>query len=140
MQAADLQDALYAALNVPGVRSLLAQGLAWPAIYADVPQDVDGQDAAAFPYISFGPATVNPFNVKDRLGETSVVQVDIWTRERDFTRNKAIADAVRAAVDRVPLAIDGWITTELQGVTFMRDPDGKTRHGVMLFRVLALPG
>lgn len=139
MQAANMQTALYAALNVPGVRSLLAQGLAHPPIYADVPQDIDGQAEAAFPYVSFGPATITPWNVKDTLGENAVVQIDIWTRERQFTRNKAIADAVRAAIDRVPLAMPGWIDTQMQTTTFMRDPDGKTRRGLMLFRVLALP-
>jgi hypothetical protein len=139
MQAANLQDVLYEALAVPAVLDLLAQGLPQHPIYTDVPQDVDGQREAAFPYLSFGPDTTAPFNDKGALGQSSVVQVSIWTRELDYMRNKAIADQVRLALDRVPLAIDGWITTELESVSFSQDPDGKTRRGLMLFRVLALP-
>lgn len=140
MQSADMQTALFDLLNVASVKALLAQGLAWPPIYTDAPQDDDGQDEGPFPYISFGPATVTPWNTKGGLGERAVVQIDVWTREHDFSQVKAICDAVRTAVDRVPMAIDGWVTTELQAVTYMRDPDGKTKHGVLLFAVLALPG
>lgn len=139
MQSASLQDAMFDALNVPSVTALLAQGLAWPPIYADVPQDDDGQDETPFPYMTFGTTTANPWNTKGALGENSIVQVDVWTREFDFLQCKAIADAVRAALDRVTLGIDGWITTEFQSAAFMRDPDGKTKHGILLFRVLALP-
>ena len=138
MRSAELQDALYAALNVPSVTSLLVQGGAYVPIYTSVPQTDNGEDDAEFPYISFGPETTAPFNDKGQTGGNTVAQVDVWTRELDLHQCKQICDAVRAAVDRQPLALTGHITTEFESAAYTRDPDGKTRHGIMLFRVLYL--
>ena len=138
MRAVELQNALYALMNVPSVTSLLAQGGPYVPIYTDVPQDIDGESEAAFPFVSFGPQNTAPFNDKGQVGQNTLAQVDIWTREHDFAANKAIADAIEAAVDRRQMALTGWIDTHFQSAQFVRDPDGKTRHGIMLFRVLAL--
>jgi hypothetical protein len=138
MRSDELQDAFYAALNVPAVTALLVQGGAYVPIYTSVPQTDNGEDDAEFPYISFGAETTTPFNDKDQLGGSTVAQVDIWTRELDYARCKQIGAAVRSALDRVSLGLTGHITTEFESAVYTPDPDGKTKRGVLLFRILYL--
>jgi hypothetical protein len=51
-----------------------------------------------------------------------------------------VVDAVDARLRRQDLSISGvtHITTELESCTFSRDPDGKTKRALILYRVLWL--
>ena len=133
-----LQTAIFNKLNVTSVTSLLSSSYAGSAIFTDVPQSPDAELPAFFPYIVIGGDTFTPFDDKDATGSTAIVQVDIYARSASMLPVKKIAGAVQAVLDRQELTIagTGWIDTQLDGVDFVRDPDGLTKRGIMQFRVV----
>lgn len=139
MKADDLQTAVYARLNDASVTALLSTAYApLPAIFTDVPQAADSEEAASFPFITFGADAITPYDVKDAPGGSAIVQVDIWDRAASMLDLKALVDAVDARLRRQTLTISGatHITTELDSCTITRDPDGKTKRALVLYRVL----
>lgn len=139
MKAAALQQAIYARLNDVSVTALLSTAyLPLPAIFTDVPQAADSERDSQFPYITIGADTITPFDDKDHPGGSAIAQIDIWSRVKSMLALKAIADAVDARLRRQALSISGvtHITTELESSTFTRDPDGKTKRALVLYRVL----
>lgn len=139
MKADDLQQAVYTRLNNSAVTSLLSTAYSpLVAIFTDVPQSADGEPDANFPYITIGADTITPFDDKDQTGGNALVQIDIWARATSMLGIKTIADAVDARLRRQPLSISGatHITTELESSTTSRDPDGKTKRVLSLYRVL----
>jgi hypothetical protein len=139
MKADDLQQAVYTRLNNSAVTSLLSTAYSpLVAIFTDVPQSADGEADTNFPYITIGADTITPFDDKDQTGGNALVQIDIWARATSMLGIKTIADAVDARLRRQPLSISGatHITTELESSTPSRDPDGKTKRVLSLYRVL----
>ena len=139
MKSDDLQQAIYTRLNDSSVTSLLStyyNPLA--AIFTDVPQADDSELETAFPFITIGGDTINPFDSKDDLGGSAIVQIDVWDRAASMLDLKVLVDAVDARLRRQPLTISGvtHITTELDSCVFSRDPDGKTKRALILYRVL----
>jgi hypothetical protein len=137
--AGPLQQAIYTALNVASVTSLLTTQYAGvPAIFSDVPQASDSELPAFFPYIKIGRDRIRPNNDKDKTGGNAIVQIDVFSRLTTFSQVKAIADAVELVIDRQPLTITGatWVTTELESSDFDLDNDGLTKQAIMQYRVL----
>jgi hypothetical protein len=119
--------------------AMLASGAPHVPIYQDPPETATGEDDTAFPYISFGQDVLTPFNTATEIGGNIVIQLDVWTRERRYRQCKRIADRVRAVLERAAIDVVGLVTVELESASFSADPDGKTKHGVMLFRVVYMP-
>jgi hypothetical protein len=141
MKSDDLQAAIYNRLNDSSVTSLLSTSYSpLVAIFTDVPQAADSELESAFPFITIGADTINPFDSKDDLGGSAIVQIDVWDRATSMLDLKAVVDAVDARLRRQDLSISGvtHITTELESCTFSRDPDGKTKRALILYRVLWL--
>lgn len=141
MKSDDLQTAIYTRLNNSAVTNLLSTYYTpLVAIFTDVPQAADSELETAFPFITIGADTINPFDSKDDLGGSAIVQIDIWDRATSMLDLKAVVDAVDGRLRRQPLTISGvtHITTELESCTFSRDPDGKTKRALILYRVLWL--
>jgi hypothetical protein len=141
MKSDDLQTAIYNRLNDSSVTSLLSISYSpLAAIFTDVPQAADSELETAFPFITIGADTINPFDSKDDLGGSAIVQIDVWDRATSMLDLKAVVDAVDARLRRQDLSISGvtHITTELESCTFSRDPDGKTKRALILYRVLWL--
>lgn len=139
MKADDLQTAVYTRLNDASVTALLSSTYApLAAIFTDVPQAADSELETAFPFITIGADTINPFDSKDDLGGSAIVQIDVWDRASSMLDLKAVVDAVDGRMRRQPLNIAGvtHITTELDSCVFSRDPDGKTKRALILYRVL----
>lgn len=139
MKADDLQTAVYTRLNDASVTALLSTAYnPLPAIFTDVPQAADSELETAFPFITIGADTINPFDSKDDLGGSAVVQIDVWSRASSMLGLKALAEAVDGRMRRQPLNIAGvtHITTEMDNCVFSRDPDGKTKRALILYRVL----
>jgi hypothetical protein len=118
---------------------MAALSTAWntDALFSDVPE-VEGDDDSYFPYISFGPDVAAPWNTKSSLGAEVSVQIDIWSRQSDFTEAKAIASLVYDRLERQPLTIAGahHVTTDIQSITTALDPDGRTRRALILMTVI----
>ena len=139
MKSDDLQTAVYNRLNDSAVTSLLSTYYSpLVAIFTDVPQAADSELESAFPFITIGADTINPFDSKDDLGGSAVVQIDVWDRATSMLDLKTVVDAVDGRMRRQPLSITGvtHITTELDSCNFSRDPDGKTKRALILYRVL----
>jgi len=143
MKAAALQQAVYNRLNDSSVTSLLSTAYSpLVAIFSlgSVPQSADSEDEASFPYLTFYAVSITPFDVKDKVGGSAVVQVDVWARTLSDLAVNQIGDAIDARIRRQPLSIAGatHITSELVTSQLLDDPDGKTKHLVTQYRVLWL--
>jgi hypothetical protein len=139
VKSAALQQAIFTRLNHSSVTALLSTAYApLAAIFTDVPQSIDSEKESNFPFITIGADTINPFDDKSSLGGSAIVQVDIWDRASSMLDLKALADVVDARLRRQALTISGvtHITTELDSSVFTRDPDGKTKRALILYRVL----
>jgi hypothetical protein len=139
MKSAALQQAVFTRLNDSSITALLSTAYApLPAIFTDVPQAIDAEKESNFPFITIGGDTINPFDDKDAPGGNAIVQIDIWDRASSMLDLKALADAVDARLRRQALSISGatHITTEMDSSVFTRDPDGKTKRALILYRVL----
>lgn len=139
MKSAALQQAVFTRLNDASVTALLSTAYApLPAIFTDVPQSINAERDTDFPFITIGADTITPFDDKDAPGGNAIVQIDIWDRASSMLDLKALADVVDVRLRRQALAISGatHITTELESSTFTRDPDGKTKRGLLLYRVM----
>jgi hypothetical protein len=103
-----------------------------------VPQAADSESDAAFPYITFYAPAITPFDSKDKVGGSAIVQIDVWARTLSDLAVNQIGDAVDARIRRQPLSITGatHITSELITSDLMGDPDGKTKHFMAQYRVL----
>jgi hypothetical protein len=139
MNPVGLRQAIFTKLNVSSLTALLTtQYGGLPAVFHEkAPQADDSGSALYFPYVSFWQITDVGFNDKLTNGISALVQVDVWSR-LDTTQCEAIAKAVYDLLHRQPLMLTGQFTTECESMDFQRDPDGKTRHGILRFRVLAL--
>jgi hypothetical protein len=136
---AALQEAIYDQLNNSSVTGLLSTAYSpLVAIFTDVPQAADSNSESFFPFITIGADIVNRYDTKDALGGSVLVQVDVWARATSMLGIKAIADAVDARLRRQALTISGAIHVEtlLESATQLRDPDGKTKRMLMLYRVI----
>lgn len=123
-----LQVALVAALKAAGALPDVVGG----RVYDSVPPD------AAFPYVTLGDGQVLPDKAECVDGVEVSMQVDAWSRQVGYGEVKTIGAAIVAALDDKPLAVAGFNVTvfELESARYLRDPDGKTRHGVITFRGL----
>ncbi len=139
MRMKALQQAIYARINDASVTSLLSAEYS-PSIFTTVPQQVDSGADKYFPFVSFGQDTLGPYDTKSVDGGDVIVQLDVWARKRSMLDLKEICDAIDTRLRHQPLSITGTthIDTDLESVTIIDDPDGKTTHAVMLFRVLYL--
>ena len=141
MKAAALQQAIYTRLNDSSVTSLLSSAYS-PLVpifsIGSVPQSADSESDTAFPYITFSTPAITPFDDKDKVGGSAIVQIDVWARTLSDLAVNQIGDAVDARLRRQPLSISGatHITTELITSELLGDPDGKTKHFVVQYRVL----
>lgn len=132
MNSAGLHQALYSRLaNVTAVSSKVI------GIYSEVPQAAQSEDDAAFPFITLGPHVFRPFDTDDDDGQQVAVQVHIWDRYTSELTRGALRDAVYDALHKFDLSISGANTVDclFETANGFDDPDGKTHHIVMQFRV-----
>jgi len=117
--------------------AMLSQAWGLPAVFSDI-QQIEGEDNSFFPYISFGPDIGNSWDTKSDFGASVSVQIDVWSRQADYTEAKAIMSQVHERLHYQPLFIEGaqHVYTRVDSATTSRDPDGKTRRGLMLLTVV----
>jgi hypothetical protein len=140
MNPAAIQQAIYNALNVTALTGLLTASYGVSAIFTDIPQVNDAGDPAYFPLVFLSFPSSTPFDTKSNLGGSYIVQVDVWSRSNSEAQVKSIAAKVYDLLHRQPLTIAGvtHITTDIERMDFVREPDGETRRCLMQYRVLTL--
>lgn len=122
------QAAIVAALKADaGVTALVGA-----RVYDRAPDDV------AFPYVSLGPESAQPFEAQLLDGWDMSLQIDTWSRKTGRVECRQIMAAIYAALHGAALAVSGHalVMVVLQLQTTMDDPDGVTVHGVQRFTVI----
>jgi hypothetical protein len=104
------------------------------SIYDEVPE------GAAYPYVQIGDGAAEaPDDTFDKQGSSVVIGLVVWSQYAGAKEARAIVDRIRELLDRATLNVSPytleWCRVELADVT--RDPDGRTRHGLLRVRVQA---
>jgi hypothetical protein len=128
----ELQKAIYEALTADAALVVL---LGAARIYDEVPRD------AAFPYVTFGPATTRDWSTGTEAGSEHVIVLRAWSKSGGEKDVHLILEAVRKALHDAPLTLDGHHLVSLRHELSdsMRDPDGETYHGAARFRAVTEP-
>jgi hypothetical protein len=127
---ADLSGALQAAIFA-AVDAALTQD-----VYDAVPDGLADDD---FPYVTVNDVQPVDWSTKSFAGQDFAVNLHVWSR---YAGNKEIQDiysALHTALNNVTLAVAGATCVLCRyeaSQTPFPDPDGRTRHGVIRFRVL----
>ena len=106
-------------------------------VYDDVPYLPEGMPRNNFPYVVIRDDDTSAWDTDDTLGKEIDVNIDIWSRTAGFKQTKAIMGEIYDILNRGALTKTGYnivdcLCTESQA---LRDPDGITRHGVMVFKL-----
>ena len=121
------QEAMFTALaGSTEIQGLLGDP---PAIYDHVPPGV------AFPYMTFGPLHVTPFDTKTEIGFEQIVTLNIWSRYRGSKEAKDIAEAAYDALHEAALSVSGevFLLCEFHSADMAPLNDGLTYHAEMRF-------
>jgi len=107
-------------------------------VYADIQQPNLPEDDSAFPYVVIGQDSLAEDSTKTFDGVNALVQIDVWSRQRNLTEAKDIGSAIYSALQKQPLTIVGadHIATRGVGQDYSTDPDGVTKRGLLTFSVL----
>jgi hypothetical protein len=107
-------------------------------VHVDVEQPNLPEDDAAFPYITFGGDTLNAFDTKTDDGFNALCQIDIWSRQNNLTQAKEIGQLLHDLFHHQDLTITGYnhIISLIESQAYSKDPDGHTKRGLILMRVL----
>lgn len=127
-----LQDAIRDKL----LASATVTSLVGTRIYDKVPPSPNGP---AYPYISIGPVQILPDDAECIESFEVFQQIDVWSTKPGYPECKEIGGAVRRAIHRIDLALDGFALVEIEHrvTRYMRDPDGLTSHAAIEFRAMA---
>ena len=133
MDSAALHQSIYTRLA--GFTALTSKVV---GIYSRAPDPVNAGDNASFPYIVFNQASLAPFDTKSSDGASALVDVHAFTRTQSALVRLAIADEIYNALHKFDLVIAGanTIAVGFENKVEFDDPDGKTIHTAMTFRVV----
>ena len=125
-----LQEALYSTLkNDNTLTSTLGAG-----VYDDV------LEGSTYPFVELGNETAIDFSTKDVDGAEFTSIIHVWSQYAGAKETKQIMDRIHDLLHNSNLTVTGFnlINLRFEFSDILRDPDGKTRHGVMRFRALIL--
>lgn len=134
MNLAGLQQAVFS--RMAGFTALTSQ-LSGDGIYSRKPQDVQPEDDASFPYITFDLPSILPWDTDDTDGAQAILRVHVWSRSQSALVLSGIMDSVYDCLHKFQIVISGANTVDcmfVDGQT-LEDPDGVTTHGVVDFRI-----
>lgn len=138
MSELDIQTAIYERLRaVSALTDLLADEADGITDYKNQP--AGAEDDTPFPYVTLGDDDHDSWDTDTTLGFESELRVHTWSRYRGRKEAKEIQEQIRKALHYHELVVTGRTTTLLHLVTqtVQPDPDGKTYHGIQLFRYLS---
>ncbi|MFD2704083.1 DUF3168 domain-containing protein [Salibacterium lacus] len=112
-------------------------------LYNDISEMVTGvydnpPGGVEFPYVNYGAPTSTPFDTKLSHGAEITFQIDIWS-QNGTKECSVIMGAIEEALENEPLPMgDGFSMAmkRLEYAEILDDQDGKTKHGVLQYRVI----
>jgi hypothetical protein len=133
MNGQNLQSAIYDKLTSDATLTALIKG-----VYADVQQPLDSGSDAPFPFVTIGSDNLAPWDSKTFFGTEALCQIDIWSRSNNFLEAKSIGSAIHDALHHQPLTIAdaSHVMTVQQSSVYSKDPDGHTKRGMLMFKIL----
>jgi len=122
LQFTELQRALFSALN--------------GQLSAPVVEDVE--QGSTFPCVTIGENQHNDFSTDTEDGAEVLITIHTWSRTDSIKETLVLLDEINAILNRSELVLTSWLCA---GVSFdmssvMKDPDGRTRHGVIRFTAI----
>jgi hypothetical protein len=124
------QTAIYNALAANGsIQSLLGSP---PALYDHTPP------GATFPYIVFGPISVQPYDTKTEIGFEQIVTLDVYSRYRGSKEAKDIVQATYDALHRAALTVSNevFLLLEFHSADLALESDGLTYRAAARFSII----
>lgn len=108
------------------------------AALAPVPVLDEAGPNQAYPYVTIGEFIGGHADTLNAEAADLEITVHVWSRQNGMQECSELMEAAKAALHRVPLAIVDaqWVDTVWNYAQTLRDPDGKTRHGILRFRIL----
>ena len=96
--------------------------------------------STGYPFVTIGEETALDYSTKDLTGGEYTVNIDVWSQYKGSKETKQIMDRVHDLLHNTNISVDDFnlINIRFEFSDIMRDPDGKTRHGVMRFRAVIL--
>lgn len=95
----------------------------------------------AFPYVTLGEQTPNPFDTKTSTGEEIVWTLHCWSRYPGRAEAYRILNLMMEAFSSVSLSLGGGFyvvrfeRNQSNHATVIEDIDGQTRHGILRVRL-----
>lgn len=128
----NIQQAIYSLLT--GDTTLMSK---ITGVYDEVPQDLVNDDTN-FPFVTIGEATSVPFRTMTRFGEEVTVTLHVWSRYKGFKEALEILDDLNRLLADRDLNVAGYDTAACfyEFSETLRDPDGKTRHVPVRYRII----
>lgn len=123
----EVQEAVYERLT--GDAALMA--LVGNRVHEQVPE------GSAYPYVQIGETFETKDATFDKDGRSVLMWIHVWSQYRGNAQAWSIIGPIGDLLDEHALAVDGALTDscEVEMTQVTRDPDGKTRHGLIHLRV-----
>ena len=101
-------------------------------VYDDPPK------TPAYPYVVVGDDSAAPFDTDTSVGGDIIATVHVWDNYDGKKRIKQLMDDIYNAMNRVNFPVAGYnkLDCMFDSSDVFFDKDGKTRHGVISFRIL----
>lgn len=125
--ADEVTKSVYTLLSADATLLALATG----GVHDDVPE------AQAYPYVELG----ETFETKDSTftadGRSLLIWIHVWSQYAGKKQAQEILARIGDLLDEVALVVTGAVvqSCEVEYTQVVRDPDGRTRHGIAHLRV-----
>jgi hypothetical protein len=123
-------------LPIGGIQQALYEALS--VALAPVPVVDYAGPNQEYPYVTIGEFTGAHADTLAEQGADLELTVHVWSRQPGMQQTGALMEAAKDALHRQRFAVSGfqWVDTIWDYAQTLRDPDGKTRHGILRFRVM----
>jgi hypothetical protein len=107
-------------------------------VYDHVPQVARPEDNSRFPYVLIGDIRMDESDTDTETGFNAQATIHTWSRQEGRDEVLRLQGAIYTALHRVDIVITGYnvSTCQQEYSDSFTDPDGLTRHGVQVFRVI----
>tara|TARA_Y100000034_G_C6809261_1_gene363582 strand:- start:214 stop:612 length:399 start_codon:yes stop_codon:yes gene_type:complete len=105
-------------------------------VYDRVPQEDDA--SLGYPYVTIGEDIHTDWSTATESGVSVSIVIDTWSRAEGRKELKGIQGEIYDELHREELTVAGYhfVGCEFDNSTSFLDADGKTQHGVSIFRII----